>query len=298
MKSQLLSAELTAAGYAEDVFQLMPSPQADPSLRLAVTHLHKPEAAGEQQVVLLHGQFANRGQWYRDGAKGLAHELVEAGYEVWMPEMRGHGLSPSNQGYRKNQLSDYANTDLPAIDRFLKGRRSNRSLVWVGQGIGAWALLQALAESRLDAERVGSLVLIGLDDPGCSWRNHRLSFWSRLAAKRKGVAPLPRALDPYAEPEPLSVLSADLCGISRSVLRLPEELTVPPLCMLDLEQEQPSKRFSGQLLERWSGRKRRLSIQCQSFDEVWQNPQTFQAIRSAMLLWLRGHNRERAPALA
>lgn len=116
----LVSAELRA-DLTEDIYRLKPGNSPDASVELVVTRLGQ-QAAGERRgppVILLHGSFSNRRFWYSPRALGLGPYLARAGFDVWLPEMRGHGLSIRNDGYRDNRVADYARYDLPALASFI-----------------------------------------------------------------------------------------------------------------------------------------------------------------------------------
>ena len=100
----LVSAELRG-DLTEDVYRLKPNNSPDPSVELALTRMGLP---GREQrgapVILVHGSFSNRRFWYSPKAIGLGPYLARAGFDVWIPEMRGHGLSPRNLDYSRNSV--------------------------------------------------------------------------------------------------------------------------------------------------------------------------------------------------
>ena len=112
----LISAEFRG-DLSEDVYRLKPGNSPDASVELALTRLGR--AGQENQrgvpVILLPGSFSNRRFWYSPKGIGLGPYLARAGFDVWIAEMRGQGLSPRNRAYRHNKVSDYVRYDLPAI---------------------------------------------------------------------------------------------------------------------------------------------------------------------------------------
>src|SRR3990167_5109257 len=91
----LISAELRG-DLSEDVYRLKPGNSPDSSVELALTRLGR---AGHEQVrgvpvILIPGSFSNRRFWYSPKCIGLGPYLARAGFDVWIAEMRGHGLSP------------------------------------------------------------------------------------------------------------------------------------------------------------------------------------------------------------
>ncbi|QXI27128.1 alpha/beta fold hydrolase [Pseudomonas vanderleydeniana] len=157
----LLSAE-RRGDLSEDVYRLKPGNSPDASVELAVTRLgmaDEPQARGVP-VILLHGSFSNRRFWFSPKGVGLGAYLARAGFDVWVPEMRGHGLSVRNQDYRKNRVADYARYDLPAIAAFVR-EQSGQVPHWIGHSLGGTTLAAALGGQYLGAPAVASAALFG-----------------------------------------------------------------------------------------------------------------------------------------
>lgn len=147
---------------SEDVYRIKANNSLDFTTELAVTRLGLCDAPTDRgpAVVMLHGAFANRRFWYSPKGQGLGPTLVRAGYDVWIAEMRGHGLSPRNQGYASNQVDDYARYDVPAINAFvteMNGRRPH----WVGHSLGGTTLAVALGVGSLTDQHIASAALFG-----------------------------------------------------------------------------------------------------------------------------------------
>ncbi|GFM75125.1 esterase [Pseudomonas cichorii] len=157
----LISAE-RRGDLVEDVYRLKPANSPDPSVELAVTRLglvDQPDVRGVP-VILLHGSFSNRRFWYSPKGIGLGPFLARAGYDVWIAEMRGHGLSVRNQDYRRNRVADYARYDLPAIAAFVR-EQSGRVPHWIGHSLGGTTLAAALGGQYLGPEGAASAALFG-----------------------------------------------------------------------------------------------------------------------------------------
>lgn len=157
----LVSAELRG-DLSEDVYLLKPNNSPDPSVELALTRLGPAGAEGVrgEPVVLLHGSFANRRFWYSPKGVGLGAYLARAGYDVWIAEMRGHGLSPRNQAYRHNSVAQYVRYDLPAIAAFI-AEQTGQAAHWIGHSLGGTTLAAALGGGYLGDDRVRSAALFG-----------------------------------------------------------------------------------------------------------------------------------------
>lgn len=157
----LISAE-RRGDLIEDVYRLKPANSPDISVELAVTRLglvEPPDTRGVP-VVLLHGSFSNRRFWYSPKGIGLGAYLARAGFDVWIPEMRGHGLSARNQAYRHNRVADYARYDLPAIAAFVR-EQSGQIPHWIGHSLGGITLAAALGGHYLGTAAVASAALFG-----------------------------------------------------------------------------------------------------------------------------------------
>ncbi len=165
----LLSAEFRG-DLSEDVYRLKPGNSPDSSVELALTRLG---AAGQAErgvpVILVHGSFSNRRFWYSPKAVGLGPYLARAGFDVWLAEMRGHGLSPRNQSYRHNTVADYARYDLPAIARFVR-EQSGQAPHWIGHSLGGTTLAAALGGAHLSAELAASVAMFGTQVSRVYWQ--------------------------------------------------------------------------------------------------------------------------------
>ncbi|WAG80827.1 alpha/beta hydrolase [Metapseudomonas furukawaii] len=156
----LMGAELRG-DLTEDVYRLKPGNSPDPSVELVLTRLGCFGAgSGGVPVILVHGSFSNRRFWYSPKGLGLGPYLARAGFDVWIAEMRGHGLSPRNQHYRRNRVADYARYDLPAIAAFVR-EQSGRVPHWVGHSLGGITLAAALGGQYLDDDHAASVALFG-----------------------------------------------------------------------------------------------------------------------------------------
>ncbi|MBF7730774.1 alpha/beta fold hydrolase [Pseudomonas sp. N040] len=157
----LVSAELRG-DLTEDVYRLKPNNSPDASVELALTRLGAADcpAPGRIPVILLHGSFSNRRFWYSPAGVGLGAYLARAGFDVWLAEMRGHGLSPRNRNYRLNTIADYARYDLPAIAAFVQ-EQTARIPHWMGHSMGGVTLAAASGGRYLDEHNAASLALFG-----------------------------------------------------------------------------------------------------------------------------------------
>lgn len=208
----LLGAELRG-DLSEDVYLLKPRNSPDASVELAVTRLGRADVQGGRgvPVILLHGTFTNRRFWYSPKGIGFGAHLARAGFDVWIPEMRGHGLSPRNRSYRHNRVVDYARYDLPAIAAFVM-EQTGQTPHWMGHSLGGVVLAAAAGGGYLDQHSAASLALFGsqvsrlylpLKFPPVEWGGHLLlGCLPHLSGMRLGRGP---------EDEPI--------GVARDALR-------------------------------------------------------------------------------
>ncbi|WP_409287190.1 alpha/beta fold hydrolase [Pseudomonas guariconensis] len=184
----LLSAE-RRGDLSEDVYRIKAGNSPDPSVELAVTRLGLADQAAAQgvPVILLHGSFSNRRFWYSPKGVGLGAFLARAGFDVWIPEMRGHGLSPRNRHWRHNRVADYARFDLPVIGAFIQ-EQAGQAPHWIGHSLGGTILAAALGGAYLEAEQVASAAFFGTQVSRVYWplKVPPVAWSARLLLKRLG----------------------------------------------------------------------------------------------------------------
>ncbi|MCY1223025.1 alpha/beta hydrolase fold protein [compost metagenome] len=185
----LIGAELRG-DLTEDVYRLKPGNSPDPSVELVLTRLGRfgHEDARGVPVILVHGSFSNRRFWYSPKGLGLGPHLTRAGFDVWIAEMRGHGLSPRNQHYRRNRVADYARYDLPAISAFVR-EQAGQAPHWVGHSLGGTTLAAALGGHYLGQEDVASAALFGSQISRVYWplKMPPVEWGGRMLLKRFDV---------------------------------------------------------------------------------------------------------------
>jgi pimeloyl-ACP methyl ester carboxylesterase len=118
---------------------------------------------GRPPVLLVHGLAANAANFDLQD-RSLARALQAAGYDVWVLELRGRGLSTRPHLFSKVKydwsFDEYAERDLPAAcDEVLRASGA-RSLHLIGFSTGALACYAFLSDPHRRVE-VASLVSIG-----------------------------------------------------------------------------------------------------------------------------------------
>lgn len=200
----LMSAELVG-DLTEDVYLLKPERGPDPSVRIAVTRINDPGQSGHKPpLVLLHSLFCNRHIWWGGDPKGIAASLARAGYDVWLPELRGHGLSPANQRHQENRAEDFWRDDLPAVNDFVIEQSGMRP-VWVGHGWSGMQVIAALGLQTIDPDHVAAVAVLA---PRFSYASSLgwlpgVQAWSQWRLKRKEWVASGVAEGPELEPPSL-----------------------------------------------------------------------------------------------
>ena len=131
---------------------------------LSVTHLCGGET--KQPVILLHGSYSNRHLWISPKGKGLASYLFEHGYDIWIPEFRGHGKSPKGDKFKQFTAEQQIRNDIPVFGKFVL-EQTGKTPDWVGHSIGGLFLYGALSRRCKGVNQTGE----GWATPRCISRN-------------------------------------------------------------------------------------------------------------------------------
>lgn len=91
--------------------------------------------AGAPAVILVHGLGQNRLTWDL-GHRSLANYLAERKMDVFLLELRGHGLSRSGAASCPRSFEDYVERDAPAAIEAVAGLRPDAPVFWCGHSLG------------------------------------------------------------------------------------------------------------------------------------------------------------------
>ncbi|HET8903304.1 MAG TPA: alpha/beta fold hydrolase [Saccharospirillum sp.] len=187
----LLSAEYKEGIY-EDVYSLKPNTSTDNTVEIALVRLHSEQISRGHPLLLVHDAFSNHWQWLDYGVGGVAGALVRAGYDVWLMDWRGHGLSSRNQRPALNTLDAMAEFDLPPVIQFIEEKTAQLPTL-ISQGYGCEMLLQHAAVRQypanvvlLDAAPIWPRRVFWI--PGVkAWRRLRLGWrrWHRKEGREE-----------------------------------------------------------------------------------------------------------------
>ena len=142
--------------------------------RCSLTASAPPAPAGAPPVLLCHGLGSNRNTYLLPAHRNIVHMLLEGGWDVWLAELRGHGLSKAGADWDSPwDVNDYI-SDACSFVAFVSGQTSGASVHWIGHSLGgiigiAMASLQpppplasvvAVAAGGVDEEERGQSVVV------------------------------------------------------------------------------------------------------------------------------------------
>jgi pimeloyl-ACP methyl ester carboxylesterase len=154
-------------------------------------------------VLLVHGNFSNRGFWISPRGIGLAPFLSERGYDAWIVELRGHGLSPKGPDFSSISAEDHIRHDLPAAVNHI-AELTGKRIFLVGHSAGGIFVACFLAKPGAGRpERFLGAALFGAQMAGgeAYLKIPPLAFLSAALLRLLGRIPAPRlGLGPEDEP--------------------------------------------------------------------------------------------------
>ena len=128
--------------------------------------------AGRYPVILCHGNALNNYFWHLESTNDFGRYLQKRGFDVWLVDLRGHGVSRLENPFAGNylgdkvaardpydwSLEDYAMKDIDAIIREVLRRTQKRKVIWVGHSMGGMIMYLRLA--LVADERVAGFVAV------------------------------------------------------------------------------------------------------------------------------------------
>lgn len=116
-------------------------------------------------VVLLHGLNEDGSLFFRS-SDALAPQLVRAGFDVWVPDLRGKGrswpaMTPESAAARDYGFHAAVTEDLATVFGQLRGDVPDKPVFLVGHGVGGLLWLSFLARWPIVRELLRGIVLIG-----------------------------------------------------------------------------------------------------------------------------------------
>lgn len=132
---------------------------ADDGVRLA---LHRTGPRNGTPVVLIPGTFSNHTFWLGTRGTGFARDLAQHGYEAWVLDPRGHGLSERPGRSDVWRFDDWARRDAPAA---IAAALASRVGFVIGHSAGGAAALVAISTRPDLRERMRGLAALGTPFP-------------------------------------------------------------------------------------------------------------------------------------
>lgn len=112
-------------------------------------------------VFMVHGSIENGKIFYSSSGKGLAPYLALNGFDVFVADLRGRGLSqPAISRYSKHGLSEILRDDFPAAIRKIKEIKGDVPQHWIAHSYGGVLMLAYIARQS-ESVKINSLVFFG-----------------------------------------------------------------------------------------------------------------------------------------
>lgn len=118
-----------------------------------IPHSKTSSEVSSRTILLQHGISASSSDWIMNGpGKALAYVLADAGYDVWMSNVRGNKYSKEHARWRTNSKAywnfswhDVAKHDMPAIlDYIMKLKGADAKITYIGHSMGTTILFAML----------------------------------------------------------------------------------------------------------------------------------------------------------
>lgn len=144
-------------GVRLDVYRIFTEDNAE----LSLSRIHpRNENVQPFPVILVHGTYCTRSFWISPKGIGMGVYLADQGFDVWIPELRGHGLSPKDDSFSKITAEDQIRYDLPAIQQHVF-EATETPAFWIGHSFGGLFIIAALSMKWLDQEKIKGMVTFG-----------------------------------------------------------------------------------------------------------------------------------------
>lgn len=135
--------------------------QTKDNAEIALSHIEpKNNMEKPLPVILLHGTYSMRNFWISPKGIGLGSYLADNGFDVWIPELRGHGLSPKGKAFSSITAEQQIRFDIPAIQNFVY-QQTRTPVTWICHSFGGVYLLASLSVNWLDQEPIRGILTFG-----------------------------------------------------------------------------------------------------------------------------------------
>ncbi len=135
----------------------------DAGFRLALYRFRpRRPVPGREPLILCHGLASNRHFLDYDDQHSLARYLRDQGFDCWVAELRGRGLSQPRRGGRVPwgwRFDDYIRDDLPALIARVKELTASPQVFWLGHSMGGMVMYAYLGTR--EQESIKGFVALG-----------------------------------------------------------------------------------------------------------------------------------------
>ena len=138
---------------------------------------------GRPAALLVHGAFSNHNVWLRRAHPGgFAHYLLGRGLDVWLADLRHHGLSGREPGRGQWRFEDWILRDAPTLIGRVLDETDGAPLTWVGHSAGGAVGLCWQARPQPETKtQLAAIVTFGTPGP------------TRVGIARRGFAAIAAA---------------------------------------------------------------------------------------------------------
>jgi pimeloyl-ACP methyl ester carboxylesterase len=141
-------------------------------------------------VILAPGTFSNSSFWLGTRGTGFARYLADRGFEAWVIDFRGHGLSQRPAPGQDWNFDDWGRFDVTAVIE--AALEEGRTPLLVGHSAGGASMLAALAGTPALVDAVAGAAIIATPLPWLQrWR--RSFGWSRRGSPSRTIRSSARA---------------------------------------------------------------------------------------------------------
>jgi len=156
------------------------------SQQLHLKHFADPTQPPGPVVLMLHGAVENGRIFYSDSGKGFGCYLAQQGFDVYIADLAGRGLSSPPIGPQaEHGQSESICQEIPALLEALQARRPEAALFWVAHSWGGVLLMASLARHPAWLGKLKGVVMFGSKRRVQGLNGEKLLkvyfFWNRLA---------------------------------------------------------------------------------------------------------------------
>ena len=185
--------------------------------------------ANPTPIILQHGLLDDSWTWFMlKDKRSLPYLLVDSGYDVWVPNIRGNMFSMGNTDSTKDSrnpfgpywnfsFSDMSDYDLPAFVNFIKSRTGFDKIDYIGHSQGTTIFfLKYMADQQFIQNNIKKFVAIG-PVPSVSYISSKIVKFLAEKTRFKKYYPLLNALNLG---KTMGKLFSIICGKLYSVCQL------------------------------------------------------------------------------